>query len=564
AIVGNKEKERKNTVSEENTDRILSLERERFRVADCTDSHSTSSLSPPSFSSLRSTNTTFSPSFLPFSPSLLSTLRFHPGSPHLRRSFFTSFLRRRRRRTLSAQPPRPVQSRSLSPSFIISVQKMELYSHNQSQPGQQTEWAPAGPETGLEESMWRLGLTSTEPYPERLGVPNCVYYMRTGFCGYGARCRYNHPRDRAAVEEAVRATGLYPERAGEPQCQFYLKTGTCKFGASCKFHHPKHRGGSLSNASLNTHGYPLRPGETECSYYLQTGHCKFGLNCKFHHPQPADSSASAPRPPILPGSYMQGAYGPVLLPPGVVPIPGWSPYSAPVSPVLSPGAQTATSLYGVTQLSATSPGPARPYPSVLSFGSPSSSTQQEPKFPERPGELECQYYLRTGDCKYGSSCRYHHPRDRSVPVSDSVLNPLGLPLRPGTQPCSFYMQNGYCKFGSTCKFDHPVSGPAVGYSPSAASSLIDMPPVAPYLVGSLLATMSPSSPSYELRPELMSAPRKMTYLTNTSSSAVGLIFSQTGSSVPPFTDLQQLASQTSLPSTTSRSTRQGIEMRRSF
>lgn len=49
------------------------------------------------------------------------------------------------------------------------------------------------------ESMWQLGLTGGESYPERPGVPNCVYYMRTGCCGYGGRCRYNHPRDRAAV-----------------------------------------------------------------------------------------------------------------------------------------------------------------------------------------------------------------------------------------------------------------------------------------------------------------------------------------------------------------------------
>lgn len=33
------------------------------------------------------------------------------------------------------------------------------------------------------------------------------------------------------------------------------------------------------------------------------------------------------RPPLLPGSYVQGTYGPMLFPPGVVPIPGWSPYS---------------------------------------------------------------------------------------------------------------------------------------------------------------------------------------------------------------------------------------------
>lgn len=59
------------------------------------------------------------------------------------------------------------------------------------------------------EQMWQLGLTSTESYPERPGVPNCVYYMRTGFCGYGVRCRYNHPRDRAAVSPLL-VFGLEP------------------------------------------------------------------------------------------------------------------------------------------------------------------------------------------------------------------------------------------------------------------------------------------------------------------------------------------------------------------
>ncbi|RXH99526.1 hypothetical protein DVH24_021328 [Malus domestica] len=51
---------------------------------------------------------------------------------------------------------------------------------------------------GIVEQMWQLGLTSSESYPEKPGVPNCVYYMRTGFCGYGGRCQYNHPHDRGA------------------------------------------------------------------------------------------------------------------------------------------------------------------------------------------------------------------------------------------------------------------------------------------------------------------------------------------------------------------------------
>ena len=102
------------------------------------------------------------------------------------------------------------------------------------------------------------------------------------------------------------------------------------------------------------------------------------------------------------------------------------------------------------------------------------------------------------------------------------------------------------------------------YSPSP-SSLIDMP-VAPYPVGSLLATLAPSSSSSELRPELISGSKKDSYLSripssaSTSSSSVGLIFSQTGS--VPLSDLQ-LSSQSSVPLSSSRSTRQGGEVHRS-
>lgn len=113
--------------------------------------------------------------------------------------------------------------------------------------------------------------------------------------------------------------------------------------------------GILSILKLN-HKRLFQQGEKECSYYLKTGQCKFGLTCKFHHPQTAGTSMPVsapqfyppvqspshatpeqygsastnfrvPRPPLLPGSYMQGTYGPVLLSPGLVPIQGWSPYS---------------------------------------------------------------------------------------------------------------------------------------------------------------------------------------------------------------------------------------------
>ncbi|KAL7172209.1 hypothetical protein ACSBR2_031829 [Camellia fascicularis] len=473
---------------------------------------------------------------------------------------------------------------------------MELYGRSTGRNGSDRpeEWVPAGPQTGIEESVRRLGFWNSEIlYPERPGEPDCAYFVRNGTCGYGIKCRYNHPRDRSSVGVAVRiGGGEFPERPGEPACQFYLRTGTCKFGVSCKFHHPRNGGGSISNVPPNSYGFPLRPGEKECSYYLKTGQCKFGITCKFHHPEPGGMSMPAParpfystvqsspipspdqyggsstsyrtgRPPLLPGSYVPGAYGPVLLPPGVVPIPGWSPYSGPVSPVLSPSAPPTvgtSSLYGVPQLSSSAAAFSVPYSPLPSTGDPSSGSQKERVFPERPGQPECQYYLKTGDCKFGSSCRFHHPPDWVLSKANYLLSPLGLPLRPGVQPCAFYLQNGYCKFGRTCKFDHPMG--TVRYSPSA-SSLTDMS-VAPYMVGPSLATMAPSFSYSELRPEFISGSNphssRMPSSGNTSSSSVGLIFSQTGSA--SLSDVQ-LSSQSTAPlSISTISTRQGGEVRR--
>lgn len=62
------------------------------------------------------------------------------------------------------------------------------------------------------ESMWKLGLggsgESGESYPERPNEADCIYYLKTGYCGYGSRCRFNHPRDRGKVFITTLALGL--------------------------------------------------------------------------------------------------------------------------------------------------------------------------------------------------------------------------------------------------------------------------------------------------------------------------------------------------------------------
>ena len=84
-------------------------------------------------------------------------------------------------------------------------------------------------------------------------------------------------------------------------------------------------------------------------------------------------------------------------------------------------------------------------------------------FPQRPDRPECLYYMRTGYCKFGASCQFHHPRERPIPASDCVSNPTDLPSqrenvypeRPDEDECEYYMKTGFCGYGANCRFHHP-------------------------------------------------------------------------------------------------------------
>ncbi|KAB2071723.1 hypothetical protein ES319_A08G242500v1 [Gossypium barbadense] len=301
---------------------------------------------------------------------------------------------------------------------------------------------------------------------------------------------------------AARMKGEFPERVGQPECQYYLKTGTCKFGATCKFHHPREQAGIAGRVSLNILGYPFRPNETECAYYLRTGQCKFGSTCKFHHPQPTNMMISLRGSPIYPTvaspttpgqqSYPGGitnwsrasfipsprwqgpsSYAPLILPQGMVSVPGWNAYSASVSS--SENLQQTNGnnqIYGTLNQNESVTGGSQASFSQFRSGSVPIGFYALPRenvFPERPGQPECQFYMKTGDCKFGAVCRFHHPRERVPPAPDCLLSPIGLPLRPGEPLCDFYSRYGICKFGSSCKFNHPMGIFTYNYSISSPS-----------------------------------------------------------------------------------------------
>uniref|UniRef100_A0ACD5VE61 Uncharacterized protein n=1 Tax=Avena sativa TaxID=4498 RepID=A0ACD5VE61_AVESA len=246
-----------------------------------------------------------------------------------------------------------------------------------------------------------LGKQEHVDYPERPGRPECPFYMRFGDCKFASACNYHHPKDK------------YPERPGEPECPFYMKNRFCKFGEQCRFNHPKDSNPTARSptntkkyVATNEHHrptritlehhmpqqlqYPERPGQPDCRYYLQFGKCKFLSACIFHHPR-----------------------------------------------------------------------------DVLLSG-PSHSDQVGPETHVMP---ECSFYMKRGRCQFGSACEFRHPKDISTTEGafghrtgssyDNSTRPENAeetmyPERPGEPECNYYMRHGSCKFQMDCKYHHPA------------------------------------------------------------------------------------------------------------
>ena len=68
--------------------------------------------------------------------------------------------------------------------------------------------------------------------PERPGEADCIYYLRTGACGFGDRCRYNHPRDRGGTE--VRLQSRSPPLPPLPlRALLLIRLGTVRYAPLC-------------------------------------------------------------------------------------------------------------------------------------------------------------------------------------------------------------------------------------------------------------------------------------------------------------------------------------------
>ena len=97
-----------------------------------------------------------------------------------------------------------------------------------------------------------------------------------------------------------------------------MKTGQCKFGATCKFHHPAPPAVQVPAPSPAHQVAPV-PTPVPAPTLYSTVQSPSG-------PSSQQYGVVMARPPLMPGSYVQGPYGPLLLSSGMVYVPSWNPY----------------------------------------------------------------------------------------------------------------------------------------------------------------------------------------------------------------------------------------------
>ncbi|CAN0900376.1 Zinc finger CCCH domain-containing protein 67 [Linum grandiflorum] len=332
-----------------------------------------------------------------------------------------------------------------------------------------------------------------QQFPVRPEAEDCSFYMKTGNCRFASNCKFNHPVKRKT--QVTRERLKENDESGQIECKYYLRTGGCKYGEACRFSHSKVKMVAVPAKSplvpflkFNFLGLPIRLGEKECPFYMRNGSCKYGSNCRFNHPDPT----------VVGGNEASSAIGnggsPSLHASSHSKIPSWSsppPRPAlneapPFVPIMFPPNQGTNSRnldWNGYQAPVYPPERVMPRPPAYVMTNPVSETNIYPRhqqpmavdeYPERPGQPDCSYFLKTGGCKYKSNCKFNHPKARITKSASCILSDKGLPLRPGQDVCAYYSRYGICKFGPACRFDHPIQAGSLdgeqfhGFSNSAS------------------------------------------------------------------------------------------------
>jgi len=379
----------------------------------------------------------------------------------------------------------------------------------------------------------------TGQLPLRPGAVKCKHFLKFGVCKFGESCRYDHPPDEAGKEldtqqpaprtgaamlpNGVAQTGGLPVRPNEKECSYFMKTGMCKYGETCRWHHPPEKQtkdvkfvkpndagmgaapagmgmngmgmngmGMMGNSGMGMMGMGM-PGMLGMAANMAAKEWEMHMSDEgrpyYFNSRTQESTWEAP--PAMMMGMMSGMMGMGGM------VGGMGTYDNVRMLLCERVCQRACGCMRPSTLCQHSRRLALRFVSLRlhvcrhaggmgsmgAMGGMGASPGKRAlasgfsggQHPIRPGEPDCSFYVKTGSCKFGETCKFNHPPEMLGVGGDGKAGAIsgsggfknsqpaqvtaeGYPVRPGQPDCSFYMKTGQCKFSSTCKYNHPHKG----------------------------------------------------------------------------------------------------------
>ena len=140
-----------------------------------------------------------------------------------------------------------------------------------------------------------------------VGVKRCWLHER-GQCHRGNNCRYLHDVETTDAERRVESltSDLQNDTASVRPCRYFLRTGRCAFGSKCRFSHCQkllppvaevsdagredHPEVQKSAACSDQHVPHARCDRRQPCWFFKRGRCQFGERCRYRHISVSDTS----------------------------------------------------------------------------------------------------------------------------------------------------------------------------------------------------------------------------------------------------------------------------------
>nr|GEV44980.1 zinc finger CCCH domain-containing protein 43 isoform X1 [Tanacetum cinerariifolium] len=235
---------------------------------------------------------------------------------------------------------------------------------------------------------------SNMKHPIQPHAEDCSFFIKTGTCKFGPKCKFNHPVSTKYMDdcEFINGNGVgSPSKIpSEVKCKFY-SAGVCKYGQFCRFSHPKSEAEKYP-LELNVLGLPKRlessvvKGESICNH--REGLELTDAGYVLHYSEATQLNLSVPM--ITADSFMYMDQNCVL-----------DGYQAPAC---------------MEMWSSSSP-PAANVEIVEDYTEDTPKRQtcilNDVGLPIRPGKNACWNLKNLGLCKLGRTCAFDHPKKHS-------------------------------------------------------------------------------------------------------------------------------------------------------